>query len=347
MDQYTNTIMSRQKITIQDIAKRAGVSNQTVSRVLNGKPDVAEDTRRRIEQIIDELSYVPSTAARSLRYQGTKTIGLIVPDNANPFFAEIARGVENAGFEAGYSVVLCNSNKSLQRELEHLRMLQAKQVDGIIFIASTTHIDQIRPLVDSGIPVVMFYRDPGDLNVDTFKIDNERAGYIATEHLIDLGHKAIACIRPAFAESPSSKRVLGYEEALTAHGLTWSEQLVRQGDNLLSGGEEAVHQLLNNGVEFTAIFASNDAMAIGAMRALCSRGYRIPEDVSVIGIDDIILASYVDPPLTTVAQPKQKAGEQAVTYLVERMENDRIAGARTTILDIELVVRELCAPPAH
>ena len=126
------------------------------------------------------FSYVPSTAARTLRYQGTKTIGLIVPDNANPFFAEIAKGVENAGFEAGYSVVLCNSNKSLQRELEHLRMLQAKQVDGIIFIASTTHIDQIRPLVDSGIPVVMFYRDPGDLNVDTFKIDNQRAGYIAT-----------------------------------------------------------------------------------------------------------------------------------------------------------------------
>ena len=310
--------MSRQKITIQDIARRAGVSYQTVSRVLNGKPDVAEDTRRRIEQIIDELRYVPSTAARTLRYQGTKTIGLIVPDNANPFFAEIAKGVENAGFEAGYSVVLCNSNKSLQRELEHLRMLQA-----------------------------MFYRDPGDLNVDTFKIDNQQAGYIATCYLIDLGHKAIACIRPALAESPSGKRVLGYQRALTEQGLTWSDQLIPQGDNLLSGGEAATYQLLNNGVEFTAIFASNDAMAIGAMRALRSRGYRIPEDVSVIGIDDIILASYVDPPLTTVAQPKQEAGEQAVTYLVQRMENDLIDGGRTTVLDVELIIRDSCAPPAH
>ncbi len=339
--------MSKQKITIQDIADRAGVSNQTVSRVLNGKPDVAESTRQRIEQIIDELSYVPSTAARTLRHQGTKTIGLIVPDNANPFFAEIARGVENAGFQAGYSVVLCNSNKSLERELEHLRMLQAKQVDGIIFIASTTHIDQIRPLVESGIPVVMFYRDPGDLNVDTFKIDNQRAGYIATRYLVDLGHTAIACIRPAFATSPSGTRVLGYQQVMTEQGLAWSDALTPQGDNLLSGGEEAARQLLDSGVEFTAIFATNDAMAIGAMRALRSRGYRIPEDVSVIGIDDIILASYVDPPLTTVAQPKQIAGEQAVNYLIQRMENSVPDGARTTILDVELIIRDSCAPPPH
>jgi LacI family transcriptional regulator len=337
--------MSKQKITIQDIADRAGVSNQTVSRVLNGKPDVAESTRQRIEQIIDELRYVPSTAARTLRNQGTKTIGLIVPDNANPFFAEIARGVENAGFQAGYSVVLCNSNKSLERELEHLRMLQAKQVDGIIFIASTTHIDQIRPLVESGIPVVMFYRDPGDLNVDTFKIDNQRAGYIATQYLVDLGHTAIACIRPASATTPSGKRVLGYQQVMTEQGLPWSDALTPQGDNLLSGGEEAARQLLDGGVDFTAIFATNDAMAIGAMRALRSRGYRIPEDVSVIGVDDIILASYVDPPLTTVAQPKQIAGEQAVNYLIQRMENNLPEGARTTILDVELIIRDSCAPP--
>jgi LacI family transcriptional regulator len=334
------------KVTIQDIAGHAGVSYQTVSRVLNNKPDVAEETRKRIQQLIKDLDYHPSNAARSLRNQRTKTIGLIVPDSANPFFAEIAKGVENAGFEADYSVILCNSNKMVQRELRHLELLQSKQVDGIIFITTTTQIHQIRPLIEHGIPVVMFYRDPGDLDVDTFIIDNQRAGYVATHHLIELGHKHIACVRPASAATPSARRVEGYRQALYDSGLYWRDELMPWGDNLLSGGERAVYELLVGKANFSAIFACNDAMAIGAMRALRNRGYRIPEDVSVVGVDDVTLASYVEPPLTTVAQPKQEAGEKAVEYLIQRMEKKYSGGARSSLLDIELIVRGSSAAPS-
>jgi LacI family transcriptional regulator len=336
-----NFVMAGRK-TIQDIAERAGVSQMTVSRVLNNRPDVAPATRKRIEEVIKELDYRPSELARGLRSKRTKTIGLIVPDSSNPFFAEIAKGVEDEGYEAGYSVILCNSAKMPERELKYLDLLQAKGVDGIIFITTTTQIDQIRPLIDHGIPVVMFYRDPGDLNVDTFKIDNYSSGYLATRHLADLGHQNIACIRPGSTETPSAKRVDGYKQALEDCGLSWNPDLMRQGDNLLSGGERAARQLLEGEYSFSAIFACNDAMAIGAMRALRSYGYRIPEDISVVGIDDIILASYAEPALTTVAQPKEAAGHQAVQYLIQRIEGDYNGGPRKTVLETKLITRASC-----
>jgi LacI family transcriptional regulator len=315
---------------------------------LNNKPDVAEETRKRIDDVIRRLDYRPSDLARGLRTRNTRTIAVLVPDSANPFFAEIAKGVENAGFEAGYTVFLCNSAKMLERELEYIDLLRSKGVDGIIFITTTTEIDHIRPVVENGVPVALFYRDPGKLNVDSFKIDNLRAGYLATQHLIALGHRTIACIRPSGSpETPSSQRVEGYKQALEESSLTWSASLMPQGDNLFSGGEGAARQLLDSGERFSAIFASNDAMAIGAMRALRERGYRIPEDVSVVGIDDILLASYCEPPLTTVTQLKQEAGAIAVQNLIERIEGRYKGEARETYLDIELIVRRSTAPFAE
>jgi LacI family transcriptional regulator len=332
------------RITINDIARRAGVSSQTVSRVLNNKPDVAEETRRRIESVIAELDYRPSELARGLRSQNTRTIGLIVPDNANPFFAEIAKGVESAGFEAGYSVILCNSAQMSERELEYVNVLQAKGVDGIIFISTTTHINHIRPIVERGIPVVMFYREAGDLDVDTFKIDNEWAGYLATQHLVDLGHRDIACIMPRADELPSGRRVDGFRRALQESGLPVHDDLIVRGNNLLSGGEAAVGELLRARQPFTAIFAANDAMAIGAMRALRDNRLRVPEDVSVTGVDGILLGEYVEPPLTTVEQPKREAGEWAVRFLVERIDGRHDGGARNTLMDVQLVVRKSTLP---
>jgi LacI family transcriptional regulator len=332
------------KATIQDIARRAGVSSQTVSRVINNRPDVAEETRRRIEQVISELGYRPSVLARGLRAQNTRTIGLVVPDSANPFFAEIAKGVEQSGFEAGYSVVLCNSAKLLERELEYLEVLQAKGVDGIIFITTTTDVTHIRPLIERGIPIVMFFRDAGDLDVDTFKIDNFQVGYLATQHLAELGHRHIACILPLSDESPSGRRVEGYKRALRDYGLRWDLALMPRGDNVFTGGERAAHELIATGKPFSAIFACNDAMAIGAMRALREHGYRIPQDVSLVGVDDIQLASYCEPPLTTVAQLKHEAGELATRSLIERIERRYQGGARETLMDVGLVVRKSTIP---
>ncbi len=333
------------KVTIKDIAKRANVSVASVSYVLNDTRYVSPELHSRIEQAIEELGYTPNLVARSLRQSRTKTIGLIVPDNSNPFFAEIAKGVEDAGFSAGYSVILCNSNAMPERELAYLEVLRSKQVDGIIFIATTAEIRHIRPLIEGGIPAVIFYRDSGDMSVDQFLIDNDRAGFLVTNHLIELGHRQIACIQPASTETPSALRVAGFKRVLEAHGLPYDEALMPRGDNLIAGGARAAYELLKSGRPFTAVFSTNDAMAIGCIRVLRDTGIRVPDDVSVAGVDDIMLASIIEPPLTTVRQPKYEAGRQAVEMLLDRMSRNYVDGPRQVQLDITLVVRQSTAPP--
>jgi len=330
-------------ITIKDIAKKADVSVATVSYVINNTRPVSPELTARILHAIEELGYSPNAVARSLRQKRTKMIGLIVPDSTNPFFAEIAKGVEDAGYEAGYSVILCNSNAEFERELVYLNLLQSKRVEGIIFIATTTHVEQICPIVKSSIPVVIFYRDIRGLDVDTFRINNFEAGYRGTRYLIELGHQEIACIQPLSPETPSGERVAGYQRAMEESGLTWRETLMPRGDNRLSGGKRAAEDLLRSGLPFTAIFSSNDTMAIGAMRTLREAGLRIPEDISILGVDDIILASYSDPPLTTVAQPKYEAGTQAVRFLIDRIEGNYQQGPRNVILNTELIIRKSCS----
>lgn len=327
------------RVTIKDIASRADVSIATVSYVINKSRHVSPELTARVQKTIDELGYRPHEIARSLRSNRTRTIGLIVPDSSNPFFAEIAKGVEDAGFQAGYSVILCNSNAMLERELAHINVLSSKWVDGIIFFSTTTDVKQILPVVERGIATAIFYRSARGLDVDTFRIDNPRVGYLATRHLLDLGHRDVACIRPASSQTASGQRVEGYLRALEEAGLQPEPDLMPQGDNRISGGESAARQLLASGHPFSAIFAANDAMAIGAMRALRENGRRMPKDISIVGVDDITLASYSDPPLTTVAQPKQDAGRLAVRYLTERIEGRYSGGPRDMVMDISLVVR--------
>jgi LacI family transcriptional regulator len=331
-------------ITIKDIARQADVSVATVSYVVNKSRWVSPELTERVLRAIDQSGYSPNAVARSLRQKRTKMIGLIVPDSSNPFFAEIAKGVEDAGFAAGYSVILCNSNASIDRETEYLDLLRSKRVEGIIFIATTTHVEQIKPIVKSGVPVVTFYRDVPDLDIDTFRIDNFQAGHLGTRHLIDLGHRQIACIQPASPDTPSGKRVEGYLHAMQEAGLPWQEPLMPRGDNRVSGGKEAARQIVDSGLPFSAIFSANDAMAIGAIRALRELGYHIPQDISIVGVDDIILASYIEPPLTTVAQPKYEAGCQAMDFLIERIESGYNQGPRSVLLDTTLVVRDSTLP---
>jgi LacI family transcriptional regulator len=326
--------------TIKDIAKRAGVSIATVSYVVNNSRVVSPEVRGRVEKAINELGYHPDINARSIKTQRTSTIGLIIPDNANPFFAEIAKGVEDAGFEAGYSVILCNSNSMEARELAYINLLLSKRVDGVVFGATSKGVEHARLLVEQSIPTAIFYREVEDLNIDSFRIDNIEAGYKATQHLIDLGHRKIACIQPRSPITPSSGRVLGFRKALLEAGIEVDEELMPVGDNLISGGGDAVMRLLQTKKCFTAIYSTNDAMAIGAMRAARDAGYQIPEDISIVGTDDILLARYSEPPLTTIAQPKQEAGSMAVKLLIERIEKRYKDGPREFILPIELIVRK-------
>ena len=333
-------------VTIKDVAREAGVSIATVSYVLNKSRTVSPENVGRVERAARLLGYSPNGMARNLRHKRTKTLGLIVPDSANPFFAELAKGVEDAGFDRGYTVLLCNSNRDSKREQAYLDTLQARRVDGIILAATTPDVDaQIQAVSARGIPMVLFYRDPGPMRVDTFRYDNRLAGWMATRHLIELGHRRIACIGPAFALTPSYQRVEGYRQALRESGLRAPETLLLAGDNLMSGGMEATRKLIQSGQEFTAIFASNDAMAIGALSAMREAGRCVPRDVSVIGFDDIAYATFCDPPLTTIANPKQELGAMAVRYLLERIEEDFTGEPRDVQLELKLVVRQSTAPP--
>ncbi len=326
--------------TIKDIAKRAGVSIATVSYVVNNSRWVSPELRERVQSAINELGYYPDVNARSIKTQRTSTIGLIIPDNANHFFAEIAKGVEDAGFEAGYSVILCNSNSMVEREIAYINLLLSKRVDGVVFGATSKGVEHARRLVEQSIPTVIFYREVENLNIDSIRIDNVDAGFKATQHLIDLGHRKIACIQPRSPITPSAGRVLGFRKALLEAGLEADEDLMPVGDNLINGGGDAVMRLLQTKKCFTAIYSTNDAMAIGAMRAARDAGYRIPEDISIVGTDDILLARYSEPPLTTVAQPKQEAGVMAVKFLIERIEKRHEDCPREFTLPTELIIRK-------
>jgi len=330
-------------ITIKDIATRAGVSTATVSYVINGSRPVSPKLTERVQRAVLELGYAPNAVAQSLRQARTRSIGLLVPDNANPFYAELAKGVEDEAFERGYSVLLCNSNSSPDREARYLELLVAKRVDGLLISPTTSGIDQLAPLLARRVPIVAFYRDPGQLPLDSIRVDNARMGYTATSHLIELGHRAIAFIRPA-SKGASAKRVDGYRQALEDAGLGADDRLAPVGDNHFDGGAAAAQDLLDTGLPFTAVVAANDAMALGAMGTLQHAGYRVPDDVSVVGIDDIRLASYAVPPLTTISQPKYEAGRQALGFLVDRLEGAD-APPRRILLESRLVTRGSTASP--
>lgn len=330
--------------TMKDIANRAGVSTATVSYVINGTRFVSPELRNRVMSAVIELDYRPNAVAQSLRQKRTRTIGLVVPDNSNPFFAEVAKGVEDAGYEAGVSVMLCNSDGKIDRELRYLKLLRDKQVEGVVLIATTPEVDHLAGIVDRRIPAVVFYREVPQFDVDTLLVDNFGGGYLATRHLIELGHVCIACVAPASVDSPSSLRVTGFRRAMEDAGLRIDEDLIFHGDNRFAGGHDGAEHLLVTGKPFTAIFAGNDVMALGALRTLQQRGISVPGDVSVVGFDGIALGDFVTPSLTTVLQPRYEAGRTAFRLLLERIEDGYVGPPRAIELEIQLVVRESAGP---
>lgn len=330
--------------TMKDVARRAGVSVATVSRVINETRYVNEELRLKVVEAMGDLSYHPNVLARSLRLGVSHTIGLVVPDNSNPFFAEIARAAETVGFENGYSVILCNSDKNVDRETTYVRVLIAKQVDGIIFIATGSDIGNLLELTKQAIPVVVADRDIPQTLADVVLVNNEQGGYDAARYLLDLGHRSIAAIATPLVPSASADRLRGYRRALNEAGTPVREEWVAYGPDSYLGGETAMAQLLQAEQRPTAVFAYNDVMAIGAYRAIKRSGLRIPQDISIVGFDDIALASAVIPALTTVAQPIAAVATQAMHLLMTRIRSSRTdRPGQRIVLDTNLVIRESCA----
>ncbi len=330
--------------TIYDVARAAGVSTSTVSHVINGTRYVSDEKKLRVQQAMAELCFRPNSLARSLVRQETQTLALIVPDNVNPFFAELARSIEDHGFAVGYNVLLCNSDRNASKELAYLDMLISKRVDGIIYMTMSAHLDQLRPLVDNRIPFVTFDREFE--NIDAVLLDNERGGYDATRHLIQLGHRRIACIGGPDAQTRSHARIQGHERALAEAGMTTDPRLIQPGDWTYESGQSAAQQLLDLQDPPSAIFACNDMMAIGAIAHLRERGLRVPEDVSVAGFDNVSLGAYFLPPLTTLATPIGEVGQRVCQLLLDRINNQLPATPQRHIVRGQLVVRGSTAPAA-
>lgn len=329
--------------TIYDVAEVAGVSISTVSHVLNRTRPVREETRARVLAAMQSLEYRPSSLARAMVRQKTRTIGLIVPDNVNPFFAELARGIENYGFDAGYNVMLCNSDQSAEKEVAYLDMLISKRVDGVIYITSDVAEERLAPLRSQMIPVVTCDRDyPG---IHAVMVQNYQGGYTAAQHLIDLGHRRIACISGTFSTSHSQDRVFGYRDALVENGLAYDPALVLIGDWSLASGKSAAFHFMRLPQPPTAIFACNDIMAIGAVSGLRTLGLIVPDDVSVVGFDGISVCAYLVPGLTTVATPIRELGETMCQMLVDTIGGALDGTVLRRTLSGKLIVRESTAPP--
>jgi LacI family transcriptional regulator len=329
--------------TIREVAEIAGVSYATVSHVINNTRVVSPETRQRVLDAMAELNYRPNALARSLRQGKTNTLGLVLPDSANPFFAEISRSIEDEAFNKGYSVFLCNTELDTQRELFYVDVLSKKQVDGIIFVAAGDQADSLDFLAREGMPVVMIDRNLPNVEVDAVLTDHQMGGFLATRHLLQLGHTRIACIAGPSSITPSAERITGYRNALEQANIPYDEKLVIRGDYHSQSGMDITHFILQMDPRPTAIFALNDLMALGALRAAAEDGCSVPGDLAVIGYDDLELSQFTNPPLTTIAQPKKEIGLQAVSLLVDRIsQNSR--PPRRLVLPPELIVRRSTQP---
>ena len=301
-------------------------------------PDVvAEATRRRVYEAIERLRYTPNVQARSLRTARTNTIVALVPDISNPFFAEVIRGIEQVAHQNRYSVLLGDTQCNRDREQAYANLVGARQADGLITLLP--HIPRVAQMAGSArLPIVNACEYVKDKSITSVYVDNVAGAREATEYLLTLGHRSIAFITGPMNSPISVDRDRGYEMALSRAGLKRSSRLTVEGDFSAESGIRATESLFARGERFTAIFCSNDEMAFGAIRAIKARGLRVPEDVSVVGFDDIRLARYWDPPLTTIAQPMADIGREAMSLLIEILNGADIP-PRKRMLPVQLVVR--------
>ncbi|MDN2486750.1 ribose operon transcriptional repressor RbsR [Kosakonia sacchari] len=306
--------------TMKDVARLAGVSTSTVSHVINKDRFVSEAIREKVETAIKTLNYAPSAIARSLKINQTRTIGMLITASTNPFYSELVRGVERSCFERGYSLVLCNTEGDEQRMNRNLETLMQKRVDGLLLLCTETHqpSQEIMQRYPS-IPTVMMDWAPFDGDSDLIQDNSLLGGDMATQYLIGKGHTRIACITGPLDKTPARLRLEGYREAMARAGL-----MIREGDEIESdfefgGGFDAMQALLAMNERPQAVFIGNDAMAVGAYQALYQAGLKIPQDMAIVGYDDIELARYMTPPLTTIHQPKDELGELAIDVLIHRI----------------------------
>ena len=331
--------------TIQDVASRAGVSPITVSRVINRSGYVKSETRQRVEAAIAELRYVPNRLARSLRLKKTNTLALVLTDITNPFWTAVARSVEDTASDAGFSVVVCNTDESLTRQRQCLNTLLQKQVDGVLLVPARSDGEPVEWIQGQGTPVVVLDRRVPCKWVDVVRCDSEDGAYQLVRHLLSLGHRRIAVLSGPQDVSTAMDRVAGYRRALREAGLEPREEWVRHGQFDRSAGLEMAQQMLSIAPRPTALFAANNLVAVGALRALRDAGLRVPEDISVVVFDDLTSELVIEPFFTAVDQPAYEMGQTAAELLLARLSGSAPGEYQEILLPTKVVVRRSSAPP--
>jgi len=327
------------KVTIYDVAREAGVSIATVSNLINNKGHVSEKTKKHVLEVMERLNYQPNFLASALTGKQTYTLGLVVPDISNPYYGQLARAIESRAIELGYSVILCSTYHEEERIRKYISLLQQKKVDGIMI--GTGEGDNIfEQLNKLEIPIALVGRDIPAISVTSVLVDDFVGGYLATKHLVELGHKKIGIITENFKVINTNERLRGYKFALEEAGIPFCDQLLKTCDFTVESGKiKTVELLQNSAIRPSAIFACNDLLAIGVIQAAKEMNLRVPEDLSVVGFDNIMFASYTDPPLTTVAQPIDQIGMKAMDLIVDEINKKEKIKQRITIRP-ELVIRQ-------
>lgn len=326
-------------VTIKDVAKIAGVSVATVSRVINGTKPVSEETSKRVLDAIKETNFVPNAAARSLVVKKTKMIGIVLNDITNVYFGELVKGIDATAKYFDYNIILCNSNDNEKVELDNLFLLKEKGVDGIIYTAHKYIRKEVKEFIDTcKVPIVSLNRPCK--NALSIRVDNYLESLEATKYLISLGHKNIGFISGYTDDDASGQeRLRGYKKGLLDNNIRFKPTMVVEGNYTVKSGYDACEKLLILNKGITAIFCANDEMAFGAINCVIDRGLNVPEDISIMGFDDIKYASYFRPKLTTVHQPIYEIGEMSTIMLIKQINKEEIM-EKDVIVKGGIVVRE-------
>lgn len=330
-------------VTIYDVAREAGVSMATVSRVVNNNPNVKPQTRKKVFEAIERLGYRPNAVARGLASKKTTTVGVVIPDISNSIFSEVARGIEDIANMYHYNIILCNADKRKDKEIRVVNTLLEKQVDGLLFMGGTVTDEHLQAFQSSSVPIVLCGTTDDKMTMPSVDIDHEKAAFDAVMMLIEHGHRDIGMISGTLQDPANGfARYSGYKKALEQSGLPLREQHVRIGNYRYESGMEVMRYFLDLPDRPTAIFSATDEMAIGAIHAIQDQGLSVPNDISVISVDNIRMASMVRPQLTTVAQPMYDIGAVSMRLLTKLMNKESIDMTRV-VLPHELIRRQSVA----
>jgi LacI family transcriptional regulator len=331
--------------TIRDVAKQAGVSPITVSRVVNNSGYVGKETKKRVQAAIRQLGYVPNTLARSLRSRRTCTLALVLTDITNPFWTTVARGAEDAASQAGFSMMLGNTDESEEKQDRYLTALLEKQIDGILFVPAGNANAAIRKLKRQDVPVVVLDRRITGAKADVVRCDSDGGAYKLTQLLLSLGHRRIAVLSGPRSISTAEDRVRGYQRAFAEHGMPIQPELMQYGGFTVESGVEMARGALTLSPRPTAIFAGNNFIAIGALKVLQEFGVRVPEDIALVGFDDLPANLTIDPFLTVARQPAYEMGSRAAELLLARLTGTAPREFQEVVLPTEVEIHRSSGSP--